>query len=358
MAEPPDSFEALLAQEESVAMPRRGDLLRGVVLSIDTQGAIVDLGLKRDGVIPRVDLDKVPPGGEGPRVGDKVAVMVVDPLDDDGNLVVSLAQARESGDWLDAQRLMESDSIVEAVPSGFNRGGLIVTFGKLRGFVPASHLTDLPRGLDEETRVVHLKQMVGRRMPFKVIEVDPQRQRLVLSERKAIRQWRQDQKGRVISELKEGVVRKGVVTSLREFGVFVDIGGADGLIHISELAWQRVEDPGQVVRVGQEVEAVIIRLDRQSNRIGLSLKRLQPNPWQQAAERYGPGTVARGKVTRQTGSGSYVSFGDGIEGVIRPSEGAPALATGSEVEVRVLALDPERERLELELLPAAVSVAE
>jgi small subunit ribosomal protein S1 len=224
--------------------------------------------------------------------------------------------------------------------------------------VPASHLTDLPRGLDEETRVVHLKQMVGRKMPFKVIEVDPQRQRLVLSERKAIRQWRQDQKGRVISELKEGEVRKGVVTSLREFGVFVDIGGADGLIHISELAWQRVEDPGQVVHVGQEVEAVIIRLDRQSNRIGLSLKRLQPNPWQQASERYGPGTVARGRVTRQTGSGSYVSFGDGIEGVIRPSEGAPALASGSEVEVRVLALDPERERLELEVLPAAVSVAE
>src|SRR5512137_3051079 len=210
MAEPPDSFETLLAQAESVAMPRRGDLLRGVILSIDGQGAIVDLGLKRDGVIPRVDLDRVPSADSGPRVGDKVAVMVVDPLDEDGNLVVSLAQARESGDWLDAQRLMESDAIVEAVPTGFNRGGLIVTFGRLRGFVPASHLTDLPRGLDEETRVVHLKQMVGRRMPFKVIEVDPQRQRLVLSERKAIRQWRQDQKGRVISELKEGEIRKGI----------------------------------------------------------------------------------------------------------------------------------------------------
>jgi small subunit ribosomal protein S1 len=358
MAEPPDSFEALLAQAESVAMPRRGDLLRGVILSIDAQGAIVDLGLKRDGVIPRVDLDRVPPGDAGPRVGDKVAVMVVDPLDEDGNLVVSLAQARESGDWLDAQRLMESDAIVEAVPSGFNRGGLIVTFGRLRGFVPASHLTDLPRGLDEETRVVHLKQMVGRRMPFKVIEVDPQRQRLVLSERKAIRQWRQDQKGRVISELKEGEVRKGIVTSLREFGVFVDIGGADGLIHISELAWQRVEDPGQIVHVGQEVEAVIIRLDRQSNRIGLSLKRLQPNPWQQAAEHYTPGAVCKGRVTRQTGSGTYVAFSDGVEGVIRPSEDGQAPASGSEVEVRVLSLDPERERLELELLPATVSVAE
>jgi small subunit ribosomal protein S1 len=357
MAEPPDSFEALLAQADAVAMPRRGDLLRGVVLSIDVQGAIVDLGLKRDGVIPRTDLDRVPPGSSGPGVGDKVAVMVVDPLDEDGNLVVSLAQARESGDWLDAQRLMESDAIVEAVPTGFNRGGLIVTFGRLRGFVPASHLTDLPRGLDEETRVVHLKQMVGRRMPFKVIEVDPQRQRLVLSERKAIRQWRQDQKGRVISELKEGEVRKGIVTSLREFGVFVDIGGADGLIHISELAWQRVEDPGQVVQVGQEVEAVIIRLDRQSNRIGLSLKRLQPNPWLQAGEHYAPGSACRGRVTRQTGSGTYVAFSDGVEGVIRSIEGGGAPASGTEVEVRVLSLDSDRERLELELLPATETVA-
>ncbi|MBM3122180.1 MAG: S1 RNA-binding domain-containing protein [Chloroflexi bacterium] len=357
MAEPPDSFAALLAQADSVSMPRRGDLLRGAILSIDSQGAIVDLGLKLDGVIPRADLDRLP-AEIVPKPGDKVAVMVVDPLDDDGNLVVSLAQARESGDWLDAQRLMESDAIVEAVPSGYNRGGLIVTFGRLRGFVPASHLTDLPRGLDEEARVVHLKQMVGRRMPFKVIEVDPQRQRLVLSERKAIRQWRQDQKGRVISELKEGEVRKGVVTSLREFGVFVDIGGADGLIHISELAWQRVEDPGQVVQVGQQVEAVIIRLDRQSNRIGLSLKRLQPNPWQMAAERYPAGSVCRGRVTRQTGSGTYVAFADGVEGVIRSGEGGTAPAHGSEVEVRVVSLDPERERLELELLPAAVGVAE
>jgi len=357
MAEPPDSFAALLAQADSVSMPRRGDLLRGVILSIDTQGAIVDLGLKLDGVIPRADLDRLP-AEIAPKTGDKVAVMVVDPLDDDGNLVVSLAQARESGDWLDAQRLMESDAIVEAIPSGYNRGGLIVTFGRLRGFVPASHLTDLPRGLDEEARVVHLKQMVGRRMPFKVIEVDPQRQRLVLSERKAIRQWRQDQKGRVISELKEGEVRKGVVTSLREFGVFVDIGGADGLIHISELAWQRVEDPGQVVQVGQEVEAVIIRLDRQSNRIGLSLKRLQPNPWQLAAERYPAGSVCRGRVTRQTGSGTYVAFADGIEGVIRSSDGSVAPAHGTDVEVRVVSLDPDRERLELELLPAAIGVAE
>ncbi len=358
MTEPTDSFEALLSQAESVAAPRRGDLLKGVVLSIDLQGAIIDLGLKRDGVVPRGDLVKLPDGEASLKVGAEVAVMVVDPVDADGNLVVSIAQARESGDWLDAQRMLEGDAVIEAVPCAFNRGGLIVSFGRLRGFVPASHITDLPRGLDDEARAVYLQRMVGQRMPFKVIEVDPQRQRLVLSERKAIRQWRQDQKGRVIAALQEGEVRKGVVTSLREFGAFVDIGGADGLIHVSELSWRRVEDPAQVLNVGQEVEAMVIRLDRQANRIGLSLKRLQPSPWQAAGVALPPGTVTEGTVTRQTASGVYVQLPQAVEGLVRVTDGAGDLARGATVRVRVLSIDVERERLELEIADGGEAVGE
>ncbi|MGH2605381.1 MAG: S1 RNA-binding domain-containing protein, partial [Anaerolineales bacterium] len=269
MTNPREDLEALLAQEGERAAPQRGDLLRGSIIAMDSHGMIVDVGLKRDGVISRVDLDKLPPTESSLKVGDEVSVMVVEPVDREGNLVVSLAQARESGDWLEAQRLLEEETIHEATPTAFNRGGLIVPFGRLRGFVPASHISELPRGLDEEGRAGYLKTLVGRKMPFKVIEVDPQRQRLVLSERKAIRQWRQDQKGRIMDTLNEGEVRQGVVTSLREFGAFVDIGGADGLIHISELSWRRVEDPAQILSVGQKVEAMIIRLDREANRIGL-----------------------------------------------------------------------------------------
>lgn len=347
MTNPREDLEALLAQEGERAAPQRGDLLRGSIIAMDSHGMIVDVGLKRDGVISRVDLDKLPPTESSLKVGDEVSVMVVEPVDREGNLVVSLAQARESGDWLEAQRLLEEESIYEATPNSYNRGGLIVPFGRLRGFVPASHISELPRGLDEEGRAGYLKTLVGRKMPFKVIEVDPQRQRLVLSERKAIRQWRQDQKGRIMDTLNEGEVRQGVVTSLREFGAFVDIGGADGLIHISELSWRRVEDPAQILSVGQKVETMIIRLDREANRIGLSLKRLQPNPWKAAAERLAVGTRVEGLVARLSSSGILVQFEDGLEGLLPTPEDPEAFAPGSRVTVEIAAFDPERERLEL-----------
>lgn len=347
MTDTGDNLELLLENADRVSEPQRGDLLRGSLLSVTPQGLIVDLGLKRDGFVPREDVDRLPPGEFKLKVGDVIAVMVVIPLDRDGNLVVSISQARESGDWLEAHRLMESDAILEAVPSAHNRGGLIVPFGRLRGFVPASHLSELPRGLDEESRTVHLQKLVGRKMPFKVIEVDPQRQRLVLSERKAIRQWRQDQKSKVIKALSEGEIRRGIVTSLREFGAFVDIGGADGLIHISELSWSRIEDPSELLTVGDEVEAKIIRLDPDANRIGLSLKRLQPNPWQEAVERISPGMILEGQVTRLGSSGAFVRDESGLEGLVRAGEGQPDLQPGMRVRVRVLSFDPERERLDL-----------
>lgn len=348
MTDASDNLEMLLDNVDQVAEPQRGDLLRGTLLSNTPQGLIVDLGLKRDGFVPRDDLDRLPDGEFKFKVGDEVAVMVVVPLDRDGNLLVSVSQARESGDWLEAHRLMESDAILEATPTAHNRGGLIVPFGRLRGFVPASHLSELPRGLDEESRTNYLQRLVGRKMPFKVIEVDPQRQRLVLSERKAIRQWRQDQKGRVIKSLTEGEVRSGRVTSLREFGAFVDIGGADGLIHISELSWSRVEDPSEILTIGDEIEAVIIRLDPEANRIGLSLKRMQTNPWQEAVGTISAGMIRDGEVTRVGSSGAYVRDESGLEGLVRGAEAQAELRPGMRVRVRVVSFDPERERLDLE----------
>lgn len=342
-----DDLEALLAQSNDVASPRRGDLLRGQVLSASPRGLIIDLGMKRDGFAPADDLTQLPTGEPRPKVGDEVAVMVVDPLDEDGNLLVSVSQARESGDWLEAQRHLEQGTVFEAVPSSYNRGGLVVPFGRLRGFVPASHLSDLPRGSDEASRGTYLQRLVGRRLPLRVIEVDPQRQRLVLSERKAVRQWRQEQKARVMDALREGEIRRGMVTSLREFGAFVDIGGADGLIHISEIAWKHIEDPGQVLRIGDEVEALVLRLDRQANRIGLSLKRLQPNPWTTALLE--PGTVHEGTVTRMSNDGVHAELGCGLEGRLTLL-GSDMPSPGSRVQVRVVEFDPERERLQLAMV--------
>ncbi len=351
MPETPEDLEFLLSHLNQIAQPKRGDLLQGTVIAADSSGLVVDLGLKRDGIVPRADLDKLPPEEADFQVNDEIAVLVVDPLDSDGNLVVSIAQARESEDWIRARKLMEEQTIIEAIPNGYNRGGLVVPFGRLRAFVPASHLSDLPRGLDDQQRAAHLNAMVGRKMPFRVIEVDPKRRRLVFSERKAIRQWRQDQKARVIETLKEGEIRKGVVTSLREFGAFVDIGGADGLIHISELSWERVEDPADVLQVGQEVETLVIRLDRRANRIGLSLKRLQTNPWEKAADDLAPGAEFEGVVSRHTNAGAFVRLPVGLEGLVRPAnEGASLPAPGEEVRVRITSFDPAHERLDLDLV--------
>ena len=343
-------YELFLTQVNSLGTSQRGGLLTGHVISIGDSGVIVDLGLKRDGVIPRSDLERLPDDEAQLEIGDEIAVMIVDPVDQDGNLIVSIAQARESGDWLKAKVLLEKDDIFEATPISFNRGGLIVPFGRLRGFVPASHLSELPRGLDQAERAEYLEQIVGKKLPFKVLEVDPQRHRLVLSERKAVRQWRQERKSEIIKSLNEGEVRKGVVTSLREFGAFVDIGGADGLIHISELSWKRVDNPGQLLEVGQEVDTLILHLDYAANRIGLSLKRLQPNPWKKAAEKIEAGMVLDGKVTREASSGVYVGIEDGIEGLVRSSLGYTLPPEGMDVRVRVLSFDREKERMNLEMV--------
>lgn len=350
MTESGEDLASLLSAGDLLSNPERGDLLQGIIIATDPSGLIVDLGMKRDGVIPRVDLDKLPEKEAAIGVGDEVSVMVIDPVDKDGNLLVSISQARESGDWIEARRLMEREEIIEATPSNVNKGGLIVPFGRLAAFIPASHISNLPRGLSEDERFAALGDMVGKPMPFRIIEVDPQRRRLVFSERKAIRQYRSQQKSEIIQTLKEGEIRSGVVTSLREFGAFVDIGGADGLIHISELSWTRIEDPSKVVRVGQEVETLVIRLDPESNRIGLSLKRLEPNPWQANAESIQSGQELEGEVSVITSSGAFIRVSENLEGLMKVSDGPGDLVPGMKVRVAVTDFDPENERMDLALI--------
>ena len=350
MTESGEDLASLLSAGDLFPNPERGDLLQGIIIARDTNGLIVDLGMKRDGVIPRADLDKLPEKEAVVGVGDEVSVMVIDPVDQDGNLIVSVAQARESGDWLEARRKMEDEEVIEATPSSVNRGGLIVPFGRLAAFVPASHISNLPRGLGEDERIAALRELIGKPLPFRIIEVDPQRRRLVFSERKAIRQFRMQQKAEIIQTLKEGEVRTGIVTSLREFGAFVDIGGADGLIHISELSWTRIEDPSKVLRVGQEVEALVIRLDPKSNRIGLSLKRLETNPWEANVDKITSGQELDGEVTVITSSGAFIRVSENLEGLMKFGDGPGNLMPGMSVRVSVTEFDPENERMDLALI--------
>lgn len=348
MTTPHEDLSALLEESNGFAQPRRGDVLQGHVIAADARGLVVDVGLKREGIVPAEDLRRLGEGPGAPKVGDDVKVMVVSPLDANGDLIVSLSQAHDSSDWARAESWLESGEIFEGIVAAANRGGLVVPFGKLRGFVPVSQLAEAPRGVEDAERIRALERRVGRSLPLRVIEVDPQRRRLVLSERKAVRAWRQERKAKVLETLKEGEIRSGVVTSVRDFGAFVDIGGADGLIHISELSWSHVVNAGDVVKEGQELEAMVVRLDRQANRISLSLKRMQPSPWQEAA-----GTIATGQsllatVVRIDRGDVYVSLDGGLVSRLPwPDGNVPS--EGAQLPVRVTSFEPERERIGLEL---------
>lgn len=349
-------FGALLEESfSSMEQPERGDLLMGTILAIDEQGIIVDVKMKRDAVVPRADLERLE--GVTFKVGQEVPIVVVNPEDQDGNLVVSIAQARQSEDWLRAEELMHSGEVIEAVVADANRGGVIVPFGNLRGFIPASHVADLPRGLGEEERKEFMMNLVGKKIYIKVIEVNRKRRRLVLSQRDAQRGQRDQNKESLLENLQEGEVRRGVVSGLRDFGAFVDLGGADGLIHISELAWHRVKHPRELLTVGQELDVYILRLDQESKRIGLSLKRLQPNPWSLVDEMYHVGQLVEGTISRVAQFGAFISLEPGIEALLHtnqmgdppPDDPTQVLREGDKLLMRIISIESHRQRLGLSL---------
>jgi small subunit ribosomal protein S1 len=350
-------LEDYLAQEEyDYQLPRRGDIHKGIVIEIGSQGAIIDAGFKRDGIVQIEDMDRLDDETrEGIQPGDEISVAVDDPRDGDGRLILSIYQALVQEDWLKAETMMKENELYEGEVSGYNRGGLLVPFGRIRGFIPASHVVGMPRGLRGEERRQRLEEMVGEEVGLKIIEVDRQRRRLIFSQRQARRAWQRVQRARVMEELKEGETCEGTVTGITDFGAFVDLGGADGLIHISELSWKQVDDPREVVEIGDEVEVYILNLDWKRKRIALSLKRLQPNPWSQVPERYQENQLVEGKVSRVLDFGAFVELDIGVEGLLHISEmtGTSQLSPeeiveqGEKVLVKILSIDTHKERIAL-----------
>jgi len=355
---PPELDEFLEGEEYAYHHPQRGDIRKGVILSIGPEEIVVNIGLKREGIVPSSDLEKL--GEEAVselEVGGEVPVFILKPRDQDGNMIVSLHRARLEQDWLNAQELLASSEVWEGVASGHNRGGLVVPFGKVRGFVPASQITNFPRRLPPDQRESKLAEMVGRKLHLRVIEVDRRRRRLVFSERAGEREWREQRRERLMQELCEGDIVHGTVSNLCNFGAFVDVGGADGLVHVSELSWQRVRHPREVLQVGEEVDVYVLRLDYERKRIGLSIKRLQPEPWTLIDDRYDVGQLVEGTITKVTGFGAFALIKEGVEGLIHISELAePApnhpseiVQEGERLLLRIVKLDVRRRRLGLSL---------
>jgi len=338
--------------------PRRGQIRPGVILTIGEQEIIVGLDAKHDGIVPYADMQRMGPEALAAlSVGARVDVYVLQPEDQDGNLVISLYQARQSQAWKRAEELAESAESWEGQVIGYNKGGLVVPIGDVRGFVPASQIPGFPQGMNQEERIQRLADMVGETLRVKVIEINRGNRRLILSAVAADREWRQLQREQLLDQLREGEVRRGFVSSLCSFGAFVDLGGAEGLVHLSELSWQRVRHPKEVINVGAEVEVYILRLDHEHKRIGLSLKRLQPEPWALVEDKYELGQLVEGVVTNVVEFGAFAQIEEGVEGLIHVSEltdqpishPREVVKKGDLLLLRIIRIDLRRKRLGLSL---------
>jgi small subunit ribosomal protein S1 len=350
----------LLDQAEGQRRYERGDVVNGTIALVNDDEILIDVGGKYEGILaPREFHQLSHRDRQTLSVGDEVECFVLNPEDRHGNLVLSLNQARMSQDWEEAERLFAEGSSFDAGVSGHNKGGLILYVGQVRGFVPASQI-DRRHAIDRSTIDGSvdspLSGLVGQTIHVKIIEIDRRKNRLILSEQAAMRERRRQSKVELLDSLAESQVLDGVVTSLADFGAFVDIGGADGLVHLSELSWNRVSHPREVLQLGQSVTVKVIAVDRDRKRIGLSIKQLQPEPWSDLAERFPVGSIVPGTVTRLTEFGAFARLDGDIEGLIHVSElsddgQAPEaiVAPGQQLMLRVIRVDPDRRRIGLSL---------
>ena len=360
-AHPMDAF----LEEEAYGLdsPRRGEVRTGTIARITETDILVDIGYKSEGLIPGRELERLPEERRDELVvGTEVTVYVLRSGGTDGTILLSIARAEEERDWLEAERLLKTKDIFEGVISGYNKGGLIVKLGRLRGFIPASQVSIARRWRsDGDSAEQRWGQMVGEPIVSKVIEVDRRRNRLILSERAAAREARDLLKERLIEELQVGEIRTGHVISLAEFGAFVDIGGADGLVHTSEISWKRINHPREVLKIGQEVKVKVLGIDVEQKRISLSLRELEEDPWDNVIKQYSEGQLVEGTITKLTKFGAFASLKAvddyELEGLVHISELSdrhivhPREVVSEEetLTLRVIKVDRKRRRIGLSL---------
>ena len=329
--------------EATLVKIRPGQTVKGTVVQITEDEVCVNIGYKSDGLIKREDLVD-----EGVQMGDEIEVEVVKVNDGEGNVLLSQRNILNKKAFAELVEKHEKGEYVEGVGKEAVKGGLICTVNGIRAFVPASQLS---------ARFDKIGDFVGKDLKLKIIELDETKKRIVCSRRAVVREENAARKEEAWGKLAEGAVVTGIVRRLTDFGAFVDLGGVDGLIHVTDLSWAHVKHPSEVVAPDQEVEVKILSLDRERERIQLGLKQLQPKPWDNATEKYAEGTVVTGKVVRITTFGAFVALEPGIDGLVHISQCAAtriqkvedAVNVGDEVQVKVLAIDPEAKRISLSI---------
>ncbi len=347
----------LAAVEKTLKFFNDGDLIEGTVVKIDRDEVLLDVGYKTEGVIPSRELSikhDVNPD-EVVKVGDSVEALVLQKEDKEGRLILSKKRAQYERAWGDVERIKEVDGIVTGSVIEVVKGGLIVDIG-LRGFLPAS--------LIELRRVRDLTPYLGQEIEAKILELDKNRNNVVLSRRAMLEETQSASRSSFLADLKPGQVRKGVISSIVNFGAFVDLGGVDGLVHVSELSWKHIEHASDVVEVGQEVTVEVLSVEHDRERVSLSLKATQEDPWQLFARTHAIGQIAPGVVTKLVPFGAFVRVADGIEGLVHISElsgqhvelAEQVVKANQEVFVKIIDIDLERRRISLSLKQATESV--
>ena len=342
---------------------KRSDVVEGTVVAIDRDEVLVDIGLKSEAVLPLKELSTSGYGSLSEiHLNDKLLVFVLQPETPEGHAIVSIRKARQERQWRVAQEMYERGDIIDAEVIESNKGGLIVNLDGVRGFVPISQILNLKRedSAENAETLAKLQSMVNKTLKLKIIEINRNRNRLILSERLAMQEWRTKRRDELLQELQVGEVRHGIVSNLAHFGAFVDLGGADGLVHISQLAWSRVNHPSEVLHVGQEVEVQVLSIDQERKKIALSIKRAEIDPWTTVDQRYTPGQIVTGTVTKIAPFGAFARIENGIEGLIHVTEIYPptgdakaSLREGQDVQVRILRIESDRRRLGLSMRAVA-----
>jgi len=354
------SMESLLQTENmNVDMPQQGEIRTGTIAEVSPSQILVSIGAKSEGVISSRELEQLSAEErEALKVGAEIPVYVINPEDDNGNVILSFRRAQEQLSWENVEKMLEEDRSYDSNIVGFNKGGLIVLVGGLRGFVPSSQISAMRRAQSTgDTPEQRWQKMIGQPISVRIVEVDRERRRLILSERAASTETRQSVKERVIDELEVGKVYTGRVTSLAGFGAFVNVNGADGLVHLSEISWDRVQHPKEVLEVGQEVKVKVINVDREKKRIGLSLRALADDPWKSRVEKFSVGQLVEGVITRLTKFGAFVDIGVHQDGLVHISElsnryikePSEAVKTGQILKVKVLGVDEKARRIALSI---------
>ena len=346
--------DAVKQYDETLKPLAPGDIVEGRVVHVGGDEVLVDVGYKTEGRIPASELGLRP--GQTPqdvlRVDDNIAVQVLRVDEGEGTVVLSKRRADERQAWERLTAKFAAGEPVEGEVTARVKGGLLVDLG-VRGFVPASHV--------DRTFVDNLEQYVGQRLRFRILELDRQKRNVVLSRKELLEEELARAKEQAFSQLQEGQVVTGVVRRLTDFGAFVDIGGGvEGLLHVSEMAWSRVRHPQDVLHEGQEIKVKILGIDRERERISLSLKETQPDPWSTVADRYSVGQVVEGEVTRIVDFGAFVKLEDGIEGLVHISQLADrrvenpseVVQPGQRVKVKIVNLDPAARRIGLSIRAA------